>query len=65
VIYITITRLDLAGREMFITALDTASHDQIQGGIFSQSTHLILFMNIYLTENYEITNFVWAKAEHW
>jgi hypothetical protein len=22
-------------------------------------------MNIYLTENYEITNFVWAKAEHW
>jgi hypothetical protein len=24
----------------------------------------VLFMNIYLTENYEITNFVWAKAEH-
>jgi hypothetical protein len=24
-----------------------------------------LFMNIYLAENYEITNFVWAKAEHW
>jgi hypothetical protein len=24
-----------------------------------------LFMNIYLTENSEITNFVWAKAEHW
>jgi hypothetical protein len=22
-------------------------------------------MNIYLTENYEITNVVWAKAEHW
>jgi hypothetical protein len=22
-------------------------------------------MNIYLTENSEITNFVWAKAEHW
>jgi hypothetical protein len=22
-------------------------------------------MNIYLAENYEITNFIWAKAEHW